>query len=315
MEKQISQDILSDPISLEAEEEVLTLSDKKIRLKDFIFITKPGILFSNLITAFGGYWVAAKWHIQWDVLLYTMLGTLLVMAASTVFNNFLDRDRDKLMKRTQKRPLAAGRMSPVVGYWYGIILGVAGLSVLALAVNPLSSLLGFIGMFVYVVVYTAWLKRTSVWNTVVGSIAGAMPPVIGYVAITNNLDIGAWILFGILFLWQPPHFWALSMRRADDYKNAGFPMLPVVKGNYSTKVSMLRYVAVLVPVSLLLFLYHYVNVIYLIAAAVMGLMWAWTALKGFKAKDDHQWATKMFVLSINYLTILFIIMVITTTNS
>ncbi|UQZ86185.1 Protoheme IX farnesyltransferase 1 [Paenibacillus konkukensis] len=280
--------------------------------RDFVQLAKPGIIFSNSITAFGGFWVASGWHVNWLQMLYTLIGTALVMASGCVLNNYLDRDMDVKMARTQKRALATGKMSPQTVLVYGIILGVIGVSGLGLLVNPMTALLGMIGLFVYVWIYTAWFKRTSVWSTVVGSFSGAMPPVIGYCAVTPTIDAGAIILFGILFLWQPPHFWALGIRRAEEYRAAGFPLLPVVKGSYTTKISMMRYIVLLVPVSMLLYVYGYVNVIFFYAAAAMGLYWAFLTMKGFKAEDEVQWAKKTFIYSINYLTLLFIIMVITT---
>ncbi|MFH5181928.1 heme o synthase [Paenibacillus sp. TAB 01] len=278
-------------------------------------LAKPGIIFSNSITAFGGFWVASGWHVNWLQMLYTMIGTALVMASGCVLNNYLDRDMDTKMARTQNRATATGKLPAQVVLWYGIILGIIGVSGLWLLVNPMAALLGMLGLFLYVWVYTAWFKRTSVWSTFVGSFSGAVPPVIGYCAVRQDIDAGALILFGIMFLWQPPHFWALGIRRVEEYRAAGFPLLPVVKGSYITKMAMMRYVVLIVPVSLLLYVYGYVNVIYFYAAALMGLYWVFLCLKGFKAEDEVQWAKKMFIYSINYLTLLFIIIVLTTVKT
>jgi heme o synthase len=290
-----------------------TDSNGTVTWRDFVILAKPGILFSNMITAFGGYWLASQGNVDWLLMLYMAIGTLLVMASGCVLNNYLDRDLDVKMTRTQKRATAQGRVHPRVVLVYGITLGIAGLTVLEFLVNPLTALLGITGLFVYVWVYTAWLKRTSVWSTMVGGISGAMPPVIGYCAVSNELDMGAWILFGILFLWQPPHFWALGIRRKEEYRAAGYPLLPVVRGNYVTKMAMMRYIVLIVPVSLLLVSYQYSGYLYLIAAAVLGMIWLFMCLKGFKAEDDEIWARKMFLYSINYLTLLFVVMVLDTT--
>ncbi|MDQ1912076.1 heme o synthase [Paenibacillus sp. GD4] len=303
-------------LELGAEDTVAAASEavqQKASIKDFIQLAKPGILFSNSITAFGGFWVASQWNVDWLLLVYTLIGTALVMASGCVLNNYLDRDMDIKMARTQGRALATGRISPQTVLAYGIILGILGLSTLWFLANPIAALLGLIGLFVYVWIYTAWFKRTSVWSTFVGSFSGAVPPVIGYCAVQPELDAGAWILFGILFLWQPPHFWALGIRRMEEYRAAGFPLLPVVKGTFVTKISMIRYVVLLVPVSLLLYVYGYVGNIYFYAAVVMGLYWTYLTVKGFKAEDEVAWAKKNFIYSINYLTLLFIIMVINTT--
>lgn len=283
--------------------------------RDFVQLAKPGILFSNLITTFGGFWIASKWEIDLMLMLWTLLGTALVMASGCVLNNYLDRDLDSLMSRTKKRATATGRVQPKVVLTYGIVLGVIGLAVLQLlADSTLATLLGLLGLFVYVWVYTAWLKRTSVWSTVIGGISGAVPPVIGYCVVTNQIDAGAWILFAIMFLWQPPHFWALGIRRKEEYRAAGYPLLPVVHGVYPTKISMLRYVVLLVPASLLLYMFDYVGEIYLFAAAILGLVWTFMCVAGFRAKNEDVWAKRVFLFSINYLTLLFLIMVIDTNS-
>lgn len=284
----------------------------KASWKDFVQLAKPGIVFSNSLTVLGGFWVASKWQIDWALLLYTIVGAALVMGSSCVLNNYLDRDFDVKMARTKNRPLPAGKLSPQVVLVYGILLGILGLALLWFGANPISAMLGLIGMFLYVWVYTAWFKRTSVWSTFVGSFSGAMPPIIGYCAVTSQLDTGALILYSILFLWQPPHFWALGIRRMEEYRAAGYPLLPVVKGSYITKMSMIRYVVLLVPVSLMLYLFGYVGAVYFFAAAIMGLLWVFLALKGFKAEDEEMWAKRMFIFSVNYLTLLFIIMIINT---
>jgi len=310
--KQIGLDLPADSAQAVAEAET---NQGPATWRDFVQLAKPGIIFSNSITAFGGFWVASGWHVNWLQMLYTMIGTALVMASGCVLNNYLDRDMDTKMARTQNRATATGKLPAQVVLWYGIILGIIGVSGLWLLVNPMAALLGMLGLFLYVWVYTAWFKRTSVWSTFVGSFSGAVPPVIGYCAVRQDIDAGALILFGIMFLWQPPHFWALGIRRVEEYRAAGFPLLPVVKGSYITKMAMMRYVVLIVPVSLLLYVYGYVNVIYFYAAALMGLYWVFLCLKGFKAEDEVQWAKKMFIYSINYLTLLFIIIVLTTVKT
>lgn len=316
MGKQIGLDLPADSAAAVAESQHADQVDQgPVTWRDFVQLAKPGIIFSNSITAFGGFWVASGWHVNWLQMLYTMIGTALVMASGCVLNNYLDRDLDTKMARTQNRATATGKLSAQVVLWYGIILGIIGVSGLWLLVNPISALLGMLGLFLYVWVYTAWFKRTSVWSTFVGSFSGAVPPVIGYCAVRQDIDAGALILFGIMFLWQPPHFWALGIRRVEEYRAAGFPLLPVVKGSFVTKMAMIRYVVLIVPVSLLLYVYGYVNVIYFYAAAAMGLYWAFLCIKGFKAEDEVLWAKKMFIYSINYLTLLFIIIVLTTVKT
>ncbi|MFC0211222.1 heme o synthase [Paenibacillus chartarius] len=321
---------MNNPISIDAagspaaetahvgdQDATMTKTQQRATLRDYIQLTKPGIVFHNLITAFGGFWVASRWELDWLLLILTMLGTALIVASGCALNNYLDRELDAKMARTQERALVTGKLTPGFVLGFGLVLGAIGTVVLGM-VNILTALLGVIGMILYVWVYTMMFKRTSVWSTFVGSFSGAVPPVMGYVAVTNTMDAGAWILFLILFLWQPPHFWALGIRRVEEYRAAGFPLLPVVRGSFVTKISMVRYVVLLVPVSMLLYFYGYVGEVYMFAAAGLGLIWALMCLQGFQTKDteeENKWAKKMFVYSINYLTILIILMVVTTTHA
>lgn len=288
---------------------------RKATWRDFYQLAKPGILFSNSMTAFGGFWVASGQtggRIDLLLMLWTLLGTALVMASGCVLNNYLDRNYDVLMPSKKKRATVTGLIAPRVVMWYGIVLGVIGLNVLYFLANALAALLGVVGLLVYVWIYTAWLKRTSVYSTSIGGISGAIPPMIGFTAVSGELAAGAWILFLIMFLWQPPHFWALGIRRKEEYRAAGYPLLPVVQGNHPTKLAMMRYTIMLVPGSLLLYLYGYVGEIYLVAATVLGMAWVFMTLRGFRVQDDEAWAKKMFVYSINYLMLLFLVMVIDT---
>lgn len=280
-------------------------------IKDYIQLTKPGILRSNLFAAFAGYWIAAKWDIDWLLLVYMLVGTTLILASACVYNNLLDRDLDIKMERTSHRALPSGRLPVRNVLIFATVLGLLGLATLVF-INLLTALLGFIGMFVYVIIYTAWLKRTSTLSTVMGSFSGSMPPVLGYTAVTGSMDAGAWILFAILFFWQPPHFWALGIRRTEEYRAAGFKILPVVKGITRTKWQMLPYVVVLIPVSVLLYSYGYVGMIYLIVSLVLGILWLLLCISGLFTKDDDRWARRTFIFSINYLLVTFIVMIIDT---
>ncbi len=279
--------------------------------RDYVQLTKPRIILSNLIAAFGGFWMASGWQINLLTLVLMLAGSSIVMASACVFNNYLDRDLDQKMARTQNRALPTGRIAPSHVLIYGAILGVVGTVLLAL-IHWLSAVLGLVGIFVYVIIYTLWLKRSSTWSTSVGGISGAMPPVIGYVSVSEQLDAGAWILFAILFLWQPPHFWALGIRRKEEYRAAGFPLLPVVKGVRRTKWQMLPYVALLIPTSILLYTFDYVGVIYLVVAVVLGAYWLWLCISGLWAKDDEAWSKRAFMFSLYYLTITFAVIIVDT---
>lgn len=282
-------------------------------LKDLVALTKPRIIRLNLIAAFGGYWVASKWVdiLSWS-LLWMLIGSALTMASACVFNNYLDRELDMKMERTRNRALPQNRMTPGFVFGYAVTLGVVGLIVLFALVNVLSGWLGLLGMFVYVVVYTMWLKRSSTWSTSIGGISGAMPPVIGYCAVTNEIDPGAWILFALLFLWQPAHFWSLAIRRKEEYRAAGFPLLPVVKGVTRTKWQMLPYILLLIPASVLMYYYDYAGIYFLILSVGIAVVWFVHAVSGLGAKDDEKWAKADFIISINYLMIMFLTMILDT---
>jgi heme o synthase len=279
--------------------------------KDFLTIAKLGIVMSNLITVFAGFFLALKYNdLMFSDYILTMLlsvlGAGLVIAGGCCLNNYIDRDIDQLMERTVERPTVTGRISARQVLWVGILLSAVGTLLLAMTTLT-AAVLGLIGLFVYVFVYTLWLKRTHSINTVVGGISGAVPPLIGWAAVDANLNWTAWILFLIMFLWQPPHFLALAMKRCEDYRKAGIPMLPVVSGFAITKRQMIWYVAALLPVSL--YLYDF-GVVFLVLSAVMGIGWLILALSGLKTKDDMKWARMMFVYSLNYMTIMFVAMIL-----
>ncbi|HBU80824.1 MAG TPA: protoheme IX farnesyltransferase [Paenibacillus sp.] len=282
--------------------------------KDFIHITKPGILRTNLIAVFGGFWLASQWDIDYGKLMLTLLGTVLIMASSCVFNNYFDRELDLKMERTRNRSLPTGRLTPKVVLSYAIILGVLGLIILFSFSGALAGLCGMFGMFVYVIMYTLWLKRSSTWSTSIGGLSGAMPPVIGYVAVTGRMDLGAWLLLAMLFLWQPPHFWALAIRRVEDYRAGGFPLLPVVKGIERTKIQMIPYLVLQIFVPILMYAYGYAGIFYLTVSLILSVLWLYYALIGFRAKNTDAWAKKVFLYSINYLSLSFILMILDTVH-
>jgi len=283
-------------------------------LKDLISLTKPNLLRLNVFAAFAGYWIASKWSFDWVTLIWMLIGSTLTMASATVINNYYDRELDMKMERTRNRTLPSGRMKPRHVLLYGIILGVIGLTVLFTLVDVLCGILGIIGWIAYIVIYTMWLKRSSTWSTSVGGISGAMPPVIGYCAVTSEFDMGAFLLFAFLFLWQPAHFWSLAIRRVEEYRTAGFPLLPVVKGVKRTKIQMIPYLVLLLVTVILLYTYNLAGMFYLIVATVLTVIWIIHTLTGFTAKDNDKWAKTNFLISVNYLMIVFIMLIINTTK-
>lgn len=280
--------------------------------KDYLEVTKPGINTHNILVTFAGFWLAAGLQTMHylPLLVLTLLGTTLVIAGSCTLNNFYDRDIDPYMQRTKNRAVAEGRIKPSVALWFGISLTVVGLLVLAIGVNPLAAFLAFIGFIAYVLIYTMWLKRTSTLSTVVGGISGAVPPLVGWVAFTNSLDLSAWALFLVLFMWQPPHFFALAMLKKEEYGRAGIPMLPVVKGFAETKKQILLFTLMLLPSSLILYFTGVSSLLYLVVAVLLGGFYIYFSIKGFRVTDDNRWARQMFLYSLLYLTVIFFVMII-----
>lgn len=286
--------------------------------RDYVTVTKLGITMGNVIAVFAGYWLGTRASIHansaesFDILkmVLAIVGTALVIMAGTSLNNYIDRDLDQQMERTRKRPTAMGTLTPKKVLIFGFVLAIVGTAILALFVNGLTAVLGLIGLFVYVVVYTLWLKRRSSLSTVIGGISGAIPPIMGYAAALGTLDASAWAIFAFMFLWQPPHFLALAMMRVEDYRAANIPLLPVLHGFDVTKRQSLRYVAAMVPVSFILYGLGTVNLAYLIVAVVLGIAYLYISVEAFYAKDDMKWAKKSFRYSLVYMTTLFIMMIV-----
>ena len=279
--------------------------------QDFLALIKIGIVNSNMITVFTGFFFAMqlssmKFLANLDLLVFVLLGSGLIVAGSAALNNLIDRDIDPVMSRTKSRPTVTGRFNASAVLALAIAFIVIG-EVLLFSTSTAAGLWGLAGVFSYVVLYSMWSKRKHVGNTVVGSISGAIPPLIGWAAVEPSLGAGAWALFLIMFIWQPPHFYALAMRRTEEYRAANIPMLPVVKGFERTKKSMLGWVLLLFPLPLLL---TELGIGFIILATVLNIGWLYFAVRGFKAKDDIKWATGMFVYSLNYMTILFVSIII-----
>ena len=286
------------------------VSAKQATWKEYLAISKTGIVMSNLITVFAGLYLASHYTgttLAADPLtaLLVLLGSALIIAGGCALNNYIDRDVDHLMERTKDRPTVSGQLSGKQTLTYGLILALLGTLFLSMTTVTAAGI-GLAGLFVYVVLYSMWTKRTTTLNTIVGSFAGAVPPLIGWAAIDPGLHPIAWALFLIMFIWQPPHFLALAMKRVDEYRAAGIPMLPVVAGFAVTKRQIIWYTAVLIPVSLLIADF---GVIYTVSALLLGGGWLALGLSGLRAKDDVKWARQMFVYSLNYLTILFVLMI------
>lgn len=282
-------------------------------LKDFFALIKIGIVNSNLITTFTGIWLALHFTGQHfldhlDIVLFTLIGSSLIIAGSCVINNYYDRDIDHLMQRTKNRPTVTGKANPYMVIFMGLAFIIIGLLFLVFTTVS-AAVIGLVGVISYVGLYTMWSKRLYVSNTIVGSISGAVPPLIGWAAVDANLDVVAWILFFIMFAWQPPHFYALAMRRVDEYRAAGIPMLPVVKGFKTTKKHIILWIISLLPLP---FFLTTLGLPFLILATLLNVGWLALGIIGNKKFDDIKWAKLMFVYSLQYLTIMFVAMVIVT---
>lgn len=280
-------------------------------VKDFLALIKIGIVNSNLVTTFTGLWLAFQFsnrHFldELDLMVYTLIGAALIIAGSAAMNNFIDRDIDPIMSRTKSRPTVTGRFKPTAVLSIALSFLVVG-EILLFMASVSAGVWGLAGIISYVVLYTMWSKRKHVSNTIVGSISGAIPPVIGWAAVEPSLGWGAVALFLIMFAWQPPHFYALAMKRTEEYRAAGIPMLPVIKGFAHTKRSMLLWVLVLFPLP---FMLMQLGPWFLVLATALNIGWLVLALKGFKADDDLKWAKGMFIYSLNYMTIIFVSMII-----
>lgn len=270
-------------------------------VRAYYYLTKPGIIFSNVIAAFAGFLLASSWNIELLLLFETLGGVAFIIASACVANNYLDRHIDARMKRTQKRAIVSGAISGKSAIWFATILGLVGFGWIALT-NITTLVLGIVAYIMYVAVY-GYFKRTSVHGTLVGSISGALPPVAGYTAVTNQIDTAALLLFIILAAWQMPHFYAISMFRRDDYKKAKIPVLSVVKGMKAARRQIIAYVILLALVAPLLTVTGYAGVTYAVIALFAPLTWLYIAYK-YRRLPDVEWARKMFFNSLWVLLIL-----------
>jgi len=273
---------------------------------DLVEICKPRIALLVLVTTFAGMWLAAGSALAFELVFFTLLGTGLASAASGAFNNYVDREVDKLMARTRNRALPTSRLQPQQALWLGAILSISSFAILFYLVNPLTAYLALGTTFFYVVIYTIWLKRSSPLCTEIGGVAGALPPVIGWAAVTNNISWQAMVMFIIMFIWQPPHFWALALLRADEYRRAKLPMLPVVSGTEVTKFRMLVYTIVLIPISTTMYWFDLAGSIYLVAALVLGAIYLIMTIDFARKPITHKSTKRLFGFSIIYLCALFV---------
>jgi protoheme IX farnesyltransferase len=284
-------------------------------VRDLIALTKPAIMSLLLLTALGGMFLAERGVPPFGLLAATIIGGAAASGGAASLNHYFDRDIDERMRRTRKRPLPAHRISTSVAIWWGIALNVVAFIVLAVFTNLLAASLAIGGTVFYILVYTIWLKRSTAQNIVIGGAAGAIPPLVGWAAITGSLDLAAWLLFAIIFFWTPAHFWALALLIRDDYERAGVPMLPVVRGDEATAWNILAYAASLLPLTLLLFIIGGLGYVYLAAAIILGALfigYAFRLLRG-GAVRRRAMARAVYLYSLLYLALLFVAIMVDST--
>ncbi|MCL1112200.1 MULTISPECIES: heme o synthase [Shewanella] len=279
------------------------------RLRGYVQVTKPGIIMGNLISVAGGFLLAAQGNVDVTLMLATMLGLSLVVASGCAINNCIDRDIDAKMQRTCKRVTVTGELSISSVLMFGLGLGAIGFAMLAIFTNSLAVLFAAIGYGVYVGVYSLYMKRNSVYGTLVGSFSGAVPPVVGYCAVTGQMDMGAGILLLMFSLWQMPHSYAIAIFRFDDYAAANIPVLPVAEGMAKAKLHIVLYIAVFALVSVLLPLAGYTGIAFTAVTCATSFWWLAMALKGYRQDINLQsWARQVFGFSIITITALSVTM-------
>ena len=271
-----------------------------VTIKKYYSLTKPRVLFGNVITGVAGFLLASAHVKHFDAWLFiaTIAGMTLVIASACVLNNFFDQDIDRIMERTKTRAIASGEIPGRNAVAFSLILGIFGIIILSLWVNWLVVAIGLAGFITYVWLYGALSKRLSIHGTLVGSIAGAAPILAGYCAVSGRIDAAAILLFLMLFFWQFPEFYSIAIYRRSEYKKAHIPVMSVVKGVASTRLQIYIYTIAFVITTLLLSPLGYTGLIYFVAMALLGLYWIRLAAKGFTAKDVDVWARQMFHFSL-----------------
>ena len=273
---------------------------------DYLILTKPRVMSLLLFTALGGSFIAARDVPLWRDIVVVLVGGALASGGASALNMWYEEDIDQEMHRTDHRPVAGGRIKPMNALIFGVVLNIASFAVFYFFTNVLAASLAIAGSALYVVLYTALLKRTTTQNIVVGGAAGAVPPLVGYAAILGVLELEAWYLFAVVFFWTPPHFWALSLLIKDDYARAGVPMMPVVSGEAATRVQILLYTILMLPLTVMYyFATSKLGVVYLVSAVILGLVFFALAFKLWRtgARKD---TLNLYKFSLLYLFLLFV---------
>ncbi|WP_163372268.1 heme o synthase [Endozoicomonas acroporae] len=277
--------------------------------KDYLELTKPKVVALMILTSVIGMYLATPGWVPLDILFFGNLGIALCAGAAAVINHVVDRQIDTVMARTHNRPLATGRVEPLQAVIFAFIIGSLGMAMLFLLVNPLTAWLTFASLMGYAVVYTLILKRATPQNIVIGGLAGAAPPLLGWTAVAGQFEGHGLLLVLIIFAWTPPHFWALAIHRKEEYAKADVPMLPVTHGEAYTKLHILLYTIIMFMVTLLPFLTGMSGVIYLMGATILGARFLYWSIVLLRDSRPHA-AIKTFRFSITYLMLLFVVLLV-----
>ena len=285
----------------------MLLHTVRYKARAFYQLTKPGIIRLLVLTTVCTMLVAARGVPELGLMLWTLLGTAMVCGSANAINMVWDQDIDAIMARTAHRPLVVGDLTTAQALAFSATIGLGGVLILTYFATPMAALMGIAGHAFYVVIYTMWLKRRTPQNIVIGGAAGAFPPLIGWAAVTGDLSATAWLIFALIFLWTPPHFWALALYKDVEYGKADVPMMPVVRGHYTTKFQMLIYTMLLIGCTTLLAVVGVMGIIYLIASILLGAGFAYFCIRvAFAQKDQtERWARRTFAYSIAYLALIF----------
>jgi len=284
---------------------VNTTVETHMSWQDYYELTKPRVVMLIVFTAIVGMFVSVPGWPGVSPLVFGTLGIGLASSSAAVFNHILDARIDIQMMRTRGRPLPQGKLTERSALVFATILCIISMLILVLLVNPLTAILTFVSLIGYAVVYTVWLKRATPQNIVIGGAAGAAPPVLGWTAVTNEIEAGALLLFLIVFVWTPPHFWALAIARKEEYAKVDIPMLPVTHGEAYTRLHILLYTILLALVTILPYLIGMSGIIYLLTAIVLDAYFLYYAIRMFREPDDVELPMKTFRFSISYLGFLF----------
>lgn len=279
-------------------------------IADFLTLCKVKVVALIMLTAVVGMFLSTSGLPPMHLVILASIGIALASSSAAVFNHVIDQKIDNEMARTHKRPLPEGKISSKTALVFGVVIGVLGIGILVIGVNLLTAVLTLIALIGYAVFYTMYLKRATPQNIVIGGAAGAAPPLLGWTSITNSIELGALLLFLIIFIWTPPHFWALAIHRQKEYAKVNIPMLPVTHGHYFTRIQILLYTILLLVITIIPYLVGMSGLIYLVGAMVLGLGFLYFAVQMLRLPEDKQLPMKTFGYSINYLMILFIVLLV-----